>query len=94
MFLGSKVRLVLGTDKHTAIYMSRLSRQCWILNISQPYSCSWRNISGICYGSTGKYYIEGAESVRLFRFLLPPLNLRPVTICVTVSFADRHYVCM
>jgi hypothetical protein len=37
MFLGSKVRLVRRADKLTAIYESRLSRQCGILNISQPY---------------------------------------------------------
>jgi hypothetical protein len=33
MFLGSKVRLVRRADN----LMSRLSRQCGILNISQPY---------------------------------------------------------
>jgi hypothetical protein len=37
MFLGSKVRLVRRADNLTAIYMSRLSRQCGILNILQPY---------------------------------------------------------
>jgi hypothetical protein len=35
MFLGSKVRPVRGADNLTAI--SELSRQCGILNISQPY---------------------------------------------------------
>jgi hypothetical protein len=36
MFLGSKVRLVLGLTTLPPS-MSRLSRQCGILNISQPY---------------------------------------------------------
>jgi hypothetical protein len=36
MFLGSRARLVLNADNLTAIY-GRLSRQCGILNISQPY---------------------------------------------------------
>jgi hypothetical protein len=35
MFLASKVRLVRGGADNL---MSRLSRQCGILNISQPYS--------------------------------------------------------
>jgi hypothetical protein len=35
MFLGSKVRWVRRADNLTA--MSHLSRQCAILNISQPY---------------------------------------------------------
>jgi hypothetical protein len=37
MFLGSKVRPVRGADN----LMSRLSRQCGILNISQPYGDSF-----------------------------------------------------
>jgi hypothetical protein len=37
MFLGSKVRLVRKADNFTAIDVSRLSGQCGILNISQPY---------------------------------------------------------
>jgi hypothetical protein len=37
MFLGSKVRLVRGADNLTAIYEPIVSRQCGILNISQPY---------------------------------------------------------
>jgi hypothetical protein len=36
MFLGSKVRLVRRADNLSAT-VSRLSRQCGILNISQPY---------------------------------------------------------
>jgi hypothetical protein len=36
MFLGSKVRPVRRADNLTAS-VSRLSRQCGILNISQPY---------------------------------------------------------
>jgi hypothetical protein len=36
MFLGSKVRLVRRADNLTVIY-GRLSRQCGIFNISQPY---------------------------------------------------------
>jgi hypothetical protein len=36
MFLGSKVRPVFGPDILPPC-MSRLSRQCGILNISQPY---------------------------------------------------------
>jgi hypothetical protein len=36
MFLGSKVRRVRRANNLTAI-MSRLSRQCGIFNISQPY---------------------------------------------------------
>jgi hypothetical protein len=36
MFVGSKVRRVRRADNLTAIY-GRLSRQCGVLNISQPY---------------------------------------------------------
>jgi hypothetical protein len=36
MFVESKVRPVRGADNLTAIY-EPLSRQCGILNISQPY---------------------------------------------------------
>jgi hypothetical protein len=36
MFLGNKVRRVGKADNLTGT-MSRLSRQCGILNISQPY---------------------------------------------------------
>jgi hypothetical protein len=36
MFLGSKVRPVRRADNLIAI-VNRLSRQCGILNISQPY---------------------------------------------------------
>jgi hypothetical protein len=39
MFQGSKAQRVRRADNLTAIYepMSRLSKQCGILNISQPY---------------------------------------------------------
>jgi hypothetical protein len=38
MFLGSRARSVHKTDNLTAMpSVSRLSRQCGILNISQPY---------------------------------------------------------
>jgi hypothetical protein len=45
MFLGSKVRLVRGADNLT---ISRLSRQCGILNISLPYR-PVRPVTGIAY---------------------------------------------
>jgi hypothetical protein len=47
MFLGSKVRWVLRADNLTAS-MSRLSRHCGILNISQPYRPS-RPVTGIAF---------------------------------------------
>jgi hypothetical protein len=45
MFLGCKVRLVRGADNLTAVY-EPMSRQCGILNISQPYRLS-RPVTGI-----------------------------------------------
>jgi hypothetical protein len=46
MFLGSKVRLTTLPPS-----MSRLSRQCGILNISQPYRLP-RSVTGIALLST------------------------------------------
>jgi hypothetical protein len=37
MFLRSKARMVRDADNLTAIYEPIVSRQCGILNISQPY---------------------------------------------------------
>jgi hypothetical protein len=50
MFLGTKVRLVRGADNLTAIYEPS-SRQCGILNISQPYRPP-RPVTGIALLST------------------------------------------
>jgi hypothetical protein len=53
MFLGSKVRLVSGTDNLSAICES--SRPCGILNISQPYGPP-RPVTGIALLCTFSLY--------------------------------------
>jgi hypothetical protein len=47
MVLGSKVQLVRGVD-NLILSMSRLSRQCGIFNISQPYKLP-RPVTGIAF---------------------------------------------
>jgi hypothetical protein len=49
MFLGSKVRLMRGADKLTAIYEPIVySRQCGIINISEPCRPP-RPVTGIAF---------------------------------------------
>jgi hypothetical protein len=83
MFLGSKVRRVRKADNLTTS-MSRLSRQCGILNMSQLYRPSGP-VTGIAsviirMQRLGKYVIGGTYTyTTLEELLIAPCSVRPVS---------------